>query len=223
MLVTDGEISRLANELHPLNAASPMLVTDDGIVTLANELQHKKALSPMLVTDDGISKLANELHPSKACSPMLSTDGHGIATRTNALQPLNAPASMRVTEDGRATTNGFFLSTSPHAFDMERVMVGVPCGTSICSGVLLLYCPRTGPRAGNGGGMASLPPGFSQLLRRAFVKLFLTLRNAPAIDGIFEGKRVFLFKGGGFGWESRERGNLGSKCLCFVLFRGDGG
>jgi len=172
----------------------------------------------MLVTDDGISRLANELHPSKACSPMPSTDD-GIATRTNALQPLNAPASMRVTEDGRATTNGFFLSTSPHAFDMERVMVGVPCGTSICSGVLLLYCPRTGPRAGNGGGMApwhlvllcmyafitpcrafgiavvlavlggaaavsvKVAPG-RPVLRGAPVKIFLTLRNAPAIEGI---------------------------------------
>jgi len=43
MLVTDGGISRLANELHPLNAASPMLATDDGIVTLANELHPWKA------------------------------------------------------------------------------------------------------------------------------------------------------------------------------------
>ena len=54
MLVTDDGIARLANELHPLKAPSPMLVTDDGIARLANALHPWKALSPMLLTDDGM-------------------------------------------------------------------------------------------------------------------------------------------------------------------------
>ena len=43
-----------------------MLVTDDGIARLANELHPEKALSPMRVTDDGIARLANDVHPLKA-------------------------------------------------------------------------------------------------------------------------------------------------------------
>jgi len=43
MLVTDTGIARLANNLHPLKAPSPMLVTDDGIARLANELHSAKA------------------------------------------------------------------------------------------------------------------------------------------------------------------------------------
>ena len=80
MLVTDDGIARLANELHPTNAPSPMLVTDDGIVRLANERHPWKTSSPMLVTDDGIVRLANELHPLKELIPMLVTDD-GIVTR----------------------------------------------------------------------------------------------------------------------------------------------
>ena len=43
-----------------------MLVTDGGMSTLANDLQSQKAQKPILVTDEGISTLANEVHPWKA-------------------------------------------------------------------------------------------------------------------------------------------------------------
>ena len=39
-----------------------MLAMDDGIARLANEMHPSKALSPMLVTDDGIARPANEVH-----------------------------------------------------------------------------------------------------------------------------------------------------------------
>ena len=56
-----GWTIKLANELHPLKAMSPMLLTDDGIARLANEQHPMKARSPMLVTEAGMVRLANEL------------------------------------------------------------------------------------------------------------------------------------------------------------------
>jgi hypothetical protein len=55
MLVTDGGISRLANNSQYLKALSPMLVTDGDIVTCFNKLQFSNVPSPISVTDDGIT------------------------------------------------------------------------------------------------------------------------------------------------------------------------
>ena len=79
-----GWTIKVANELHPSKALSPMLVTDDGIARLANDLHPTKVLLPMLLTDDGIARLANELHPAKAWFPMLVTED-GIAMLANEM------------------------------------------------------------------------------------------------------------------------------------------
>ena len=75
MLVTDDGIARLAKELHPQKASSPMLVTDGGIARLANALHPLNAWSPMLVTDDGmvirvtlVLSTPHSFHES-SCSP----------------------------------------------------------------------------------------------------------------------------------------------------------
>ena len=63
----------LLNELHPLNAHSPISVTLLGISMRFNEAHPLNVLSLILVTLLGISMLSNELQKENAFSPISVT------------------------------------------------------------------------------------------------------------------------------------------------------
>ena len=101
-MVTDGGISRLANELQFLKAPFPILVTDDGIVRFANELHPSKARFPMLVAVSGKTMLVNLLQFWKMLSASL-VSRVGMLMVSNAVQLQKAQLPTWLIVLGRVT------------------------------------------------------------------------------------------------------------------------